>query len=108
MSVSDQVGEVRRSIAEFANEEPYTDEVIEGWLAAGQTVYGIAGRVWRDKAAGYAHLVTISEAGSSRSMSDLYKNALAMAKSFEDRDAADTTPTPEPEASPYTTPIIRA
>lgn len=39
--------------------------------------------IWRVKAAGYASMVDISESGSSRSMGDLYKNALAMGDSLK-------------------------
>lgn len=43
-----------------------------------------AGMAWGRKAAGYAELVNISEAGSSRSMGDLHKNALTMSKYYFD------------------------
>jgi hypothetical protein len=47
-----------------------------------------AASVWGSKAAEYAGLVNVSESGSSRSLGDLHKNALAMQKSFESKDAA--------------------
>lgn len=47
-----------------------------------------AATVWGSKAAEFASLVNVSESGSSRSLGDLYKNALAMQKSFEAKDAA--------------------
>jgi hypothetical protein len=42
-----------------------------------------AASIWREKAAGYAELVDISEAGSSRKNSDLYNRALTQASYFE-------------------------
>lgn len=47
---------------------------------------GLAADIWREKAASYAGLVSVSESGSSRQMSDLHKNAIAMAKAFGDAD----------------------
>lgn len=47
-----------------------------------------AASVWGSKAAEAASLVNVSESGSSRSLSDLHKNALAMQKSFEAKDVA--------------------
>lgn len=41
-----------------------------------------AATVWEGKAAGFANLVDVSESGSSRKMSDLYKNAVAMASYY--------------------------
>lgn len=38
--------------------------------------------IWTAKAASYASLVDVTESGSSRKMSDLHKNALAMTKHY--------------------------
>jgi hypothetical protein len=48
-----------------------------------------AAHVWRIKAAGFAELVTVSESGSSRNLSDMHKNALSMAAQFEGLDRAE-------------------
>lgn len=42
-----------------------------------------AASIWRGKAAQYAELVNVSESGSSRSLGDLHKNALAMANMYD-------------------------
>jgi hypothetical protein len=106
--MDEKISELRQYIAEFINEEPYTDEALEVLISTGESLNKIAGRIWRNKAASFAHLVTISEGGSTRAMSDLYKNALAMAKSYEDADAAAAAPDPQLSDAPYTTTIIRA
>lgn len=52
--------------------------------------YGAVASIWRRKAASYASLVDVSESGSSRSMSQMYKNATAQAQVFQKmQDDAD-------------------
>lgn len=51
-----------------------------------------AAEVWGRKAASFASLVDVSESGSSRKLSDLHRNALAMQKMFTDRVAATAAP----------------
>jgi hypothetical protein len=54
-----------------------------------------AGKLWGQMAGGYAQLVNISEAGSSRSMGDMHKNALSMSKYYFDLGCPGVDPTPE-------------
>ena len=65
----------------------FTDAQIQDFLDRSSTlglgltkaaVYG-----WEAKAANYSNLVTVAEGNSSRNMSDLYKAALAMVKTYE-------------------------
>lgn len=61
----------------------FTDEKINDLLtAAGGDADLAAASGWRVKAAHYADLVDVAEGNSSRAMSDLHKNALAMARAF--------------------------
>lgn len=48
-----------------------------------------AARVWEIRAGKYSGLVTISESGSSRQMSDLYKNALELARWYRQKAAEE-------------------
>jgi hypothetical protein len=64
-----------------------------------------ASRIWAEKAADYADLVNQSEAGSSRSLSDLYKHAADQRDHF--LTVATTTATPAVTYS-TTRPITRA
>ena len=67
--------------------EPTTDTYNDELLAVFIDKYGVRGaakEIWESKAAGIAHLVDISEGGSSRKMSDIHKNFLAIARTFDD------------------------
>lgn len=66
-----------------------------------------AALLWGYKAARFAGLVDTSESGSSRSMSQLYKNAMAMQANFEKRAKADVTVVEEAEARPRTRTAVR-
>jgi hypothetical protein len=88
-SVSD-IATVRRNVNESTS-ETYTDEDI-GVLIDTYGVAGASASIWREKAAGYAGLVDVTESGASHKYSDLYKNALAMAKRWEDLDVIAEIP----------------
>lgn len=88
-SVSDIV-EVRKSTNE-STDETYLDEVIGAYIDA-HGVAGATAKIWREKAAEFASLVTVSESGSSHNYSDLHKNALAMAKRWEELDVIEDNP----------------
>jgi hypothetical protein len=47
-----------------------------------------AAKAWVIEAGRLSHLVDVAESGSSRKMSDLYKNALAMAAKYEGQAAS--------------------
>lgn len=72
----------------------YTDTQLTGYLddAEGEPI-AAAAVIWRVKAASYADLVDISEAGSSRKNSDLFKNAISMAEWFEGGAGGPAPPT---------------
>jgi hypothetical protein len=80
---------LRLLIAESDDKAPYDDISLSVRLDAAASPEGLAAIIWREKAANYAALVTVSESGSSRSLSDLHKNALAMAKSLSDADPSN-------------------
>lgn len=61
-----------------------TDEQIGDIIDASDCLNQAVGKIWGELAGKLANLVNISEAGSSRSMGDLQKNALAMAKYYAD------------------------
>lgn len=89
MASSDAIAALRRLIDE-PDATLYTDMVLSTRIdgAAGD-IRTVAAEIWREKAASYASLVDITEAGSSRKNSQLYVNAIAMAKSYEEEAAAD-------------------
>lgn len=79
-SVSD-IAAVRSNTNE-PEDDRYDDDLI-GVLVDASGVAGASAVIWRRKAAVYADLVTTSEAGASRNLSDLNKHALEMAKNWD-------------------------
>lgn len=89
MATPQDIAMVRRNTNEPTTES-YTDDEIGDYVdAAGVSVATVI--IWRQKAATYAELVDVSEAGASRKFSDLHKHALSMADEFEPK-ADGTTP----------------
>lgn len=86
MATSEQIAALRLLINEPDNVAPYTDAALGAAIDAAEGNLNAAARgFWITKAASYASLVDTSEGGSSRKMSDLAKNALAMVKFFGDQ-----------------------
>lgn len=61
----------------------WTDEQIAAALDTGLSVRAVTHQIWTSVAAESAALVNVSEAGSSRALSDIHKNALTMAKFWD-------------------------
>lgn len=76
------------------NDTLFTDEEIETLLAEASSIEIAAAKGWRMKAAAYVELVDTAEGTSKRAMSDLHKNALAMAQHY-DPGAIEGTPEAE-------------
>ena len=81
-------------------EEPYTfsnSELDTMLTATDGDVRAAASAYWYTKAVSYSEMVDISEAGSSRKNSDLFKNAMALAQQYDDStggtDASATSTT---------------
>lgn len=103
MATPEQIAELRFNIKEPNNVEPYTDEFLGAMIDA----YGVntsTSKVWTGKAASVAHLMDISEGGSSRKMSDLHKNYLTIAAAYEDGTA---DPSGDAYVAPTTSRITR-
>lgn len=88
-SISD-IETVRLNTDESTN-DTYSDDEISALVDA-KGVAGASAIIWDQKAAHYASLVNTSEAGASHSFSDLHKNALTMAKRFDDQVVAASAP----------------
>ncbi len=84
--VSD-IAEVRVNVNEPTT-SMWSDEAI-GAMVDSDGVAGASARIWRAKAARYASLVDVTESGASHKYSDLHKNALAMAKTYDSVDTVD-------------------
>lgn len=87
MASEAQILELRIMIAQPENAEPWTDAKLGALIdAKNGDLNAAAYSVWEGKAAQVAHLVDISEGGSSRKMSDMYKNFLAIRDTFAPED----------------------
>lgn len=82
MATVEEVATLRRITAEPGTDN-YTDEALSGYIDAAGSVDGAAAAIWQEKAAKASKLVNVSESGSSRSMQQIYQNALDMAKFYE-------------------------
>jgi hypothetical protein len=91
MATEAQIAQLREMIAELEDVDPYSDETLGAQIDAATSMEALASSLWQAKAAQYAGLVNVSESGSSRALSDLHKNALAMARSYRDVDPAGAT-----------------
>ena len=86
MATPQQIADLRRLINE-PTQDPYTDQMLSDRIdEAGGDVYAVARSIWIEKAARYSGMIDIQEGNSRRQMSQLYKNALAMADSMGEED----------------------
>lgn len=82
MATPEEIAVLRVYINEPVNAEPYTDETLAIIIDATESLRIAAADVWDAKAASVAHLVDISEGGSSRKMSDIYDRFIALANRY--------------------------
>jgi hypothetical protein len=85
MATTSEIAEVRQNVDE-PTDQSFTDNYISD-LVDEHGINGTSAIIWRKKAGDLAKLVNVSEAGASHSFSDLHRNALAMAKVYEDKDS---------------------
>lgn len=84
MAEQDLIDRLRRMTGETEDNEGYTDTQLATILNEnGNNLNSAAAVIWAEKASDYADLVNISEAGSSRSNSDLFKHASDQADRFQ-------------------------
>lgn len=89
--VTGAIDRVRRMVDETdLTNSLYTDSQIQEYIDENTTEEGIdyngtAAQIWEEKAGYFSALVDTSESGSSRKMSDLYKNSIAMAKLYRQK-----------------------
>ncbi len=108
MASGNQRAEVRRAAALQADDETYTNEQLDAMIDGELTLNRVILKIWREKAAAYAEMVTVSEAGSSRSLSELHGNALEMIKVYQQLvDADDAASTGGGSGRPFSVPITR-
>lgn len=95
MATTEQIAELRSLINDTTEPYEYDAPLLSSKIdQAGGDVRKAAGTVWAQRASAYAGLVDVTEGSSSRKNSQLYKQALDMAKYYgEDPAATPETPT---------------
>jgi hypothetical protein len=88
MATEAQVSRLRRMIDE-ASTDTYSDSDLSSIIDISENLELAASDIWMEKAASLARLVNVSESGSSRSLSDLHKNALLMSSNYSSAGRAD-------------------
>lgn len=97
--MSAETAELRRLVNEPVEDSEYTDAMLDAFIAAHTSMNKTAAHVWRLKAAKYADLVSMSEGNSSRQWSNAYKQALEMAKSYEELADSESPSSGRPTAT---------
>lgn len=75
MATAEDIARLRRMTGEVEPDSTYTDQQLNDIIDEVGDINVAASRVWGEKASMVADLVNITEAGSSRSNSDLFKHA---------------------------------
>lgn len=93
MATNDEYLRLRRMTGEDDSKK-YSNTDLELFIQqANGDLNGAASLIWGEKAGDYADLVNISESGSSRSNSDLFKHAIEQRDYFNSISAAPPTTT---------------
>ena len=90
MASIEEIAKVRQNTNE-ATAERWEDSEI-GAMVDANGVNGASAEIWRAKAASYAELVNVSEAGASHAFGDLQQKANDMASLFEEMDQEELLP----------------
>jgi hypothetical protein len=77
MATPDQIAQVTELLPDAAASEGWDDDKIGTLIDAGNSNNQILMRYWESRAASTAHLISISEDGSSRDLSVIHSNAVA-------------------------------
>jgi hypothetical protein len=82
MASDDELAALHRAADIPPDDTTYSDDILADYIDENMSVPAAAAVIWREKAAALAMMVDTTESGSSRKLSDLHANALAMAKGF--------------------------
>lgn len=89
MATVEDIELLREYVGELTDTNGWTDERLDKFADRADTLLFAAADVWAVKAGEYAGLVNVSESGSSRSLSDLLKQAKEMEAYYRARAVAD-------------------
>lgn len=88
MATNEEHLRLRRMTGEV-DSATYSSTDLDNYINEAGSLEGAAALIWSEKASEYADLVNISEAGSSRSLSDLFEHAKAQQDYFESVGSAN-------------------
>jgi len=94
MATVEEIADLRELVNEPDDSGGWTDARLDEYIEETRDEDGAtnlnaaAAKVWLSKATTYSTLVNVSESGSSRQMSDLHKNALALHDRFAGQAAS--------------------
>jgi hypothetical protein len=94
MATPEEIQAVLDDLPENASEYGWDEQRIGDELDDGVTGDALFLKFWRKVSTATADLVDMSESGSSRSLSQVHKQAKDMAKMFQDRIDHEEQPTP--------------
>lgn len=86
MATQEEIDQARSLVPDTKLSDDQIGAIIDDSDCMNQAI----GKIWGELAGTLSNLVNISEAGSSRSMGDLQKNALSMAKYYADLGCGTT------------------
>ena len=98
MADIEQIKQVQKLLGPDAEPGGWTEVEINAALDAGRSANYIAARWWAQRTADTAHLMDISESGTSRQLSAIHRNAKEMTATYRAL-AAEEEVTPDPPAS---------
>lgn len=107
MAEAADIALVREYVAEPDTNGAWTDARIEGFVDREVNLYYAAAEIWGVKAGQSVGLVNVAESGSSRSLSDLLKQAKEMEAYYRRRGDELESPVPA-DAGPVIRRISRA
>lgn len=81
-----QIEMVKDLLPADAAEDGWNEEKISVYLDGGSSVYQAVALFWEGKAARLYQMIDVSEAGSSRSLGQVYDNARSMAEYWRDQE----------------------
>jgi hypothetical protein len=87
MATPEQIARMRQLVGETT----LTDEQLSVIIDRNENFNIAVAEVWESLAAQYSTITNLSEAGSSRSLGDLFKNAQSMGQYFRGIGNAETT-----------------
>jgi len=102
MATQDEIKEVKDMLGSSAASNGWDDEKIAELLDAGDSPVSIARRYWESQMSESTDMADIDESGSSRKLSQIFKNRAAMAAYFRGAEEAED-PDNQPETPIYST-----